>query len=238
MTGKHDGEPRRPGIAGWAPVQCLTLRITVTQQFVGEVPGGSRLDFYYSGTAEGHGGVKGGSPLECAQPCPFPPELQAAINGGNVLSGNDWVIINSRGVLDIDSHLTLALSIPDNKRFCPVAGRLRGRAQLGNVLRPDGTRYFPPQPKLEEVFSTWEDGFEEDSRLPLAVSAIFDVPSVGYGDEQTELYAKSLDLASDLFTGVGHASFRKASHGAVKSLTLELHKLQPDPTPRYSHDKG
>lgn len=224
MTGNHSTS----GIGGWAAVHCLTLRITVTQQFVGEVPGGYRFDLYYSGKSDNRDGADD-APLACPATSPFPAELKDAINGGTILSGNDWVTVNSRGIVDFDSHVTLALRTPRKDVICPVAGRLRGRARLADATRPDGTRLFPAQPKIEEVFSTWEDGFEEGSKLPLVLAAAFDVPNVGFADEQTALYAKSLDLASDPFTVVGHAMFRKASYGAIKSLTLELHKLRPAP---------
>jgi hypothetical protein len=212
-----------PHPASFSAEHCLTLTVTVTQQFVGQVPGGYRTDLFYSGEREEHG--RGQAPIACVSPGAFPAELRSALDAGRILSGNDWATISTRGVLDIESRLTLALR-PSEELECPVAGRLRGRAQLGDTLRADGSRLFDVGTSPEKVLAVWQQGFEESSLLPLVLSASFDVPIQGYSREQTRIYQQARALGDSLFLALGKAVFRKAPHGEIKSISLDLHKLR------------
>jgi len=214
---------------------CLTLQVGVTQHFIGQVPGGYRVDFYYSGELEGLQ-EPADTALAAARKYPaldspsgpFSSGLRDAINAGTILSGADWVTINSRAVLDFDSRITIALKTPKKGLLCPVAGRLRGRVQLVDAMKAEGGRYFRNRSE-EEVLAVWKAGFDEDSWLPLVLSASFEVPILGFSEEQTELYKEARRLGDSLFIGLGRATFRKASYGAVKSIKLELHKLSGEP---------
>jgi hypothetical protein len=204
---------------------CLDLSITVTQQFMGLVPGGSRIDLYYSGGRAGGGGqAPGGGPIR-TQPGVFAPELSAALDKGHIQSGSDWASVTSRGVLELDGNVTLMLRASE-KVECPVAGRLRGRAQLRDVRRPDGGPRFHPGEDVEAIFAVWRQGFEEGSWLPLVLSVSFEVPIFGFGDEQTETYERARELGSSLFLGLGKAIFSSARNGTIKTIALELHRLQ------------
>jgi len=213
-----------PQPASFSAEHCLTLTVTVTQQFVGQVPGGYRTDLFYSGERDEHA-IGQTPPLACASPSGFPAELERAINAGRILSGNDWATVSSRSVLDFDSRISIALR-PSETVECPVAGRLRGRAQLGDTLRPDGSRYFDVGTSPERILAVWQQGFEENSLLPLVLSAAFDVPIQGFNRDQTRAYQQARVLGESLFLGLGKAVFRKAAHGEIKAIALDLHKLR------------
>lgn len=215
---------RAPQPASFEAEHCLTLTVTVTQQFVGQVPGGYRTDLYYSGERDDLANSHT-PPLACASPGPFPLELERAINAGRILSGNDWATISTRSVLDFESRITIALCASDTVE-CPVAGHLRGRAQLGDTLRADGSRLFEAGTSPEKILAVWQQGFEENALLPLALSASFDVPLQGFNRDQTRIYQQARVLGDSLFLALGRALFGKAPHGEIKSITLDLHKLR------------
>jgi len=202
------------------PQHCLDLNITVTQQFMGHVPGGYRIDLYYSGGRAAGGGA---GPIR-TQPGVFSPQLASALDSGHIQSGGDWASVTSRGVLELDGNVTLSLRASE-KLECPMAGRLRGRAQLRDVRKPDGRPRFNPGEDVEAIFAVWRQGFEEGAWLPLVLSVSFEVPIFGFGDEQTQTYEHARELGSSLFLGLGKATFSSARHGTIKTIALELHKL-------------
>lgn len=212
--------------AGLPAALCLSLTVEVTQQFVGQVPGGFRIDLYYSGEK---------SPVVVPAESGLGQPLQRRLRHARILSGNDWATINSETVLDFDGRITLALT-PDEKLRSPVAGRLRGRANLRDCLKSNGERLFYPDATPAQIFALWQLGFEEESYLPLVLAASFDVPTLGLDDEQTRVYAESHELAKSLFIGRGKAIFRKAPYGAVKTIELGLFTIKPDSV--YSESRG
>jgi hypothetical protein len=220
MSGASKGGLGLPGR------HCLNLHISVDQQFMGEVPGGYRVDLHFSGEPS-HNERGTNTPLATIKPSPFPAPLQDAIDKGRILSGTDWATINSRAVIELDSRITIALRVSDELE-CPMAGRLRGRARLHDVKRSDGTAYFTDFDPAR-VFSVWEGGFEEDSWLPLVLSASFEVPTFGFGPAQTRMYESARELGDSLFIGTGKAIFRKAPYGAVKTIDLELYRPGAQP---------
>ena len=206
---------------------CVDLNITVTQQFMGPAPGGYRIDLYYSGerASSGTGQAGAHAPIR-SQPGVFSRPLQNALDSGHIESGSDWAAVTSRGILELDGTVTLALCA-SSKVEGPVVGRLRGKASLHDVRRADGRPRFSPGEGLQAVFAVWREGFDDDAWLPLVLTASFEVPIFGFSEEQTEMYEQARELGGSLFIGLGKAIFSKARYGTIKTIALELHRLQP-----------
>ena len=207
---------------------CLDLNITVTQQFMGPVPGGYRIDLYYSGERANTGAGQAASGVHGpvrSKPGVFSQALEAALDNGQIQSGSDWAAVTSRGVLELDGTVTLGLCA-STKVEGPVVGRLRGRAPLREVRRADGRPRFNAEDGLQAVFAVWREGFDEDAWLPLVLSVSFEVPIFGFSDEQTEMYERARELGGSLFIGLGKAVFSRARYGTIKTIALELHRLQ------------
>jgi hypothetical protein len=218
----------------------LTLSVNVTQQFVGAVPGGHRIDLYYSGTR-----TDTWNPIVVPDGSEFQETVKEYLAAASILSGNDWVTFTSEAVLDFDSRVTIALVEPYSGVSCPVAGRLRGRAHLRDLRKRAGARYFGRNAPAAEIFAAWATGFDEGSYLPLVLSASFDVPQRGFDEQQTKVYQKSRELSNGLFIGLGSAVYRRAPYGAVKHISLDLYALDTDSvelpaelSPNLSFDAG
>jgi hypothetical protein len=225
------GQARRP-ISEAAPrtslrslpaTHTVTLEVDVTQQFVGAVPGGYRIDLYYSGER-----AAGKNPIVVPGDSQLHPPLKQYLDSASVLSGNDWVTLTAEAVFDFDSRVTIALAHPELKVSCPVACRLRGRAHLRELRNSDGIRRFGTNETAAEILAVWVTGFEEDAYLPLILSASFEMPQRGFDEEQTKVYRDSRELSTKLFLGLGSAVYRKAPHGAVKRIRLELYIVDTD----------
>jgi hypothetical protein len=204
--------------------RILTLRVSVEQQFVGRVPGGYRIDLSYSGARPQDPSAKG--PLLAVLGPKVDATLKGYLDHGCILSGNDWVTINSETAFDFDSRITLALS-PGGTADCPVAGRLRGRAQIRDRRNKNGGRYYAKDEAASRVFADWRAGFEEGDYLPLVLSASFDVPVTGLDDMQTKVYNKARALANSLFIGQGRAIYGRGSYGSVEEIQLNLYAIEP-----------
>jgi hypothetical protein len=201
---------------------CLSFEANVAQTFVGETPGGFRVDFYYSGKP----------PITVPLGGLLSDELRERLTKSYIKSGSDWATISSQGIIDFDSRITVALG--DDQLL--IAGRLRGRAQLRDTMKPaplggpggvPDKCAFLPDDKAEDVLARWRSGFEDGSYLPLVLSASFDVPSEGYEKADDEVYDEARALANSLFIGTGRAIFRKAPYGSVQSIKLDLYVIKP-----------
>jgi hypothetical protein len=197
----------------------LSFKVDVVQQFVGEAQTGYRIDLYYSGES---------SPLVFPNESEF-PELRRLLKNARILSGNDWVTINSDAVIDFDSRITVAIT-PGEKFQCPIAVRLRGRASLRDILNEDGSSPFESDQTPSHVLDRWRLGFDNGSDLPLLLSASFDVPQRGFDARQDETYNELRGLASSLFIGSGQGTFQQAPHGSVRTIKLDLYKVKPVPS--------
>jgi hypothetical protein len=231
-SGFYDIDPaeREAALLSLPALHVLTLRAGVTQQFVGRAPGGYRTDLYYSGEPSSDPKK---APLFVPPDSKLDAALQNDLKHGFILSGNDWVTINPETVFDFDSRITIALS-PDGNLVCPVAGRLRGRAQLWDALNADHTPYFEERHTKEDVFATWQAGFDEGAYLPLVLSASFDVPLRALDEEQKKVYERAQALARTVFIGRGSATFRDAPYGSLKTILLDLFKVDHTATQRHN----
>jgi hypothetical protein len=201
---------------------CLTFEANVAQTFVGETPGGFRVDFYYSKK----------SPITVPQGATLTQALRARLTNSYIKSGSDWATISSQGVIDFDSRITVALG--DDQLL--IAGKLRGRAQLRDTMKstqPSGSGgghdkcIFLPDAKEADVLARWRSGFGEGTYLPLVLSASFDVPVEGYKEEHKEAYEEARPLANSLFIGTGRAFFGEGQYGNVQSIKLDLYLVKP-----------
>lgn len=193
-----------------------TITATVDQRFVGEVPGGYRVDLKYLSTE---------APIAVTASVPEP--LRTLLNGGKLLSGNDWVTVSDTGVIDFDSRITIALSKavqPDRVVTVPVSARLRGRASLRNATRQDGDPIFKDNLPSEEILARWQRGFEEKDYLPLMLAVGFEIPRKGFSAEETQIYDELRfgGLGETLLVGSGRAVFNGSQYGGISKLELDL----------------
>jgi len=211
---------------------CFKLSAQIQQQFVGEIPGGYRIDLYYSESDAINVDVSSG----------LTDDVKKHLQGAVVQSGNDWVSVNDEGVVDFDSRITLKLgpgpkddikappsrvaSQDDPEASRLIAGRIRGRATLRQCRDENGNRLFEKKAPTD-VFRAWVGGLENGSYLPLVLAVTFDVPRWGFDEEQTEVYRQCRDLGASLFLATGKARFRQAPYGAVDSIDLDLFEIEP-----------
>lgn len=205
--------PKLPAQPTLPATHCLTVNVKVAQTFVGEAPGGFRVDFYYSGEP----------PIVAAPGAPFTDSLKELLDVSYVKSGSDWVTIGTQGVIDFDSRVTLALGGEE----LLVTGKLRGRANLRDVMSKYHKLVSDPSDSHDTILARWRSGFADDSYLPVVLAASFDVPLKGYDAKQTSIYKQVRALADSLFIGAGKAFFKKAPYGEVQRLQLNLYVIEP-----------
>ena len=200
---------------------CFTLRAGIEQRFAGEAPGGYRVDLNYVGERKSVEFVGDQSDLGSSR-----RHLESA----RLLSGSDWVFLNSRGVAAFDSRFTLVLpKQPDDTTPCMVEGRVRGRVDLRNVCDGHGAPVFDDaDPDGATIIRKWKAGFGAGSYVPMLVSVTFDVPIAGFNREQTEVYGECEELGQGTFLGVGCARYDDGEKSPVVTLNLALYRLSAD----------
>jgi hypothetical protein len=203
-----------------ADAYCFTLGADLEQRFAGEIPGGCRLDVEYFGAQPSVWQEDGASGLG--------REASAAVQAGELVSGSDWMFVSAAGIAAFDSRITLALGprFADGQR-CLIEGRMRGRADLRDLVLPDGQRAFPRDASNAAVLNAWMSGLPGGCTLPLVLAVLFDVPIKGYTREQTELYDQCRELERASLLGIGEARLGGAAYSPLTAFALRLHKLPP-----------
>lgn len=196
---------------------CFTLQAIIDQQFVGETPGGFRIDLAYSAAAP--------SVLIDGESALLPP-LRGYVEGATLLSGTDWVSVSRAGIVDFDSRVTLALSTPPKhpEEPCLISARLRGRGDLKDARDPDGKPLFDPEDDSNKVISVWRNGFPTGSTLHVMLGITADVPVEGFDVDQTAVFRACRRLGSSLLLGRAEVTFNKAAFGAVNGIVLDVYE--------------
>jgi hypothetical protein len=189
--------------------EAFEFNVAVSQKFVGEVPGGFRIDLSYD-------------------PITDNPDLRLP----KILSGNDWVSVSDEGLIDFDSRITIEFAKPIAKGGenvvvrVPVSARLRGRVSARDTKKRDGTLWFAENASASVVKSGWVQGFK-DAYLPLTLTVLFDIPRQGFSPEETSLYdeLRASVLGRGLFLGQGKAEFDGQPYGSARAIYLRLFAL-------------
>jgi hypothetical protein len=204
------------------PKYLFSLKAVIVQQFVGETPGGFRIDLAYS-AAEKEDVVTTKYTTVLTDP------LLEYVTGATLLSGTDWVSVSRQGIVDFDSRITLALGTPEPPdgpdEPCLISARLRGRGNLGAVRDPNGDPHFTGKFGTSKVIADWRSGFETGSTLDVMLAVTADVPLEGFDENQTAVYRQCDLLGSSLLLGRATVTFNKAPFGAVNGIELDVFEL-------------
>jgi hypothetical protein len=202
------------------PKYLFTLNAVIIQQFVGETPGGFRIDLGYSAAA--HVLKTDKYPSFLTNP------LLQYVKGSRLLSGTDWVSVSRQGVVDFDSRITLSLGtagIPNEpSEPCLISARLRGRGDL-HAVQVNGKPRFDDSDGPNSVIAAWRSGFDTGSTLEVMLAVTADVPLEGFDANQTAVYRQCDRLGSSLLLGRATVKFNKAAFGAVDGIELDVFQL-------------
>jgi hypothetical protein len=182
--------------------------VSVSQRFVGKVPGGFRVDLHFDRTSD--------DAKKNAEPTLTSPK---------VLSGNDWVAVSDDGVIDFDSRCTLQFGKAGT--FVPVSARLRGRASVRDATAPTGP-LFSDKDTAGVVMNAWVNGLQSGALLPLRLTVVFDIPREGFSEAENDVYDELRPLGRSLFIGYGHATFDGNQYGSVNYIEMDVFKLTGD----------
>lgn len=207
------------GLAGGIEGYCFTLGGAITQTFIGEIPGGFRFDLQY-GPDE---------PLSFDFPSALSPE-ERVIEGAELLTGTDWVSVSATGIVTFDTRVTLQVrhyggDEQDDER-CLISLNLNGRVDLADTRKDSGQLLFSGKNRAE-IISAWQKGFEAKSYLPLALSAVFDVPVQGDTKKQGAIYKQCRALESQLFIAYGRATYLAAPNSPLDVIRLDFVRPKP-----------
>ncbi len=209
------GPPDRFGDLGGK--YSLDLSAIISQRYAGEIQGGYRIDLDYQGADQS---VRAGTGSVISV------ETAKLLNGGELLSGSDWVFLDNKGVASFDSRFTLKLNTPlEKQRRCLLEGRIRGRTDLRSVRDKQGNTRFDKKSTDADVIGAWKAGFTDDSWVPLVLSVVFDVPMAGFDDEQNTIYDRCRELGETIYLGVGKARYAFGINSPIKSINLRLYRL-------------
>jgi len=202
--------------APWADKYCFTLHAGLTQTFIGEAPGGFRVDLQY--TPKGPVGFDAASSLD--------EQVQKQLRPAVLLSGTDWISVTSNGIIAFDTRVTLSVGPPEDNpdRRCVISAQLKGRTDIQSIRQADGTPLFGAM-SGEQLIQAWQAGFKEGSVLPLALSVVFDVPIRGMKLGQDEIYDNCRPLERGLFVGLGGATFHPGVNSPLDSIRLDIFRL-------------
>src|SRR5579871_5294408 len=208
----------------------FTLDVSITQDDVGAIEGGFRVDFSYTNAGQAVAQIppgparKGAAGKEGAAKKREDkvPSFSEHIIGASLSSGSDWVFVSDEGFVDFDSTITLALK-PD--RFgCLLGARLMGRADLRDCLDGEADKpVFAEGTPAPDILKKWSEGLD-GAVLPLTLAVTIDVPAEGLDDDQTRVYRACQALGGTLLVGVGQATFSGKPNGAVESICLTVGK--------------
>jgi hypothetical protein len=219
----------------------FTLVASITQDDVGPIEGGFRVDFSYQYAGEAvdkveraprgrvaarkKGAGKKAEAPEAKERHKGPPFSERVI-GASLSSGSDWVFVSDEAFIDFDSTITLALK-PEGSG-CLIGARLTGRADLRDCLNgKTDERIFELGVRSETILEEWQRGLE-DAVLPLTLAVTIDIPTKGLNPVQDEIYAECLPLGASLLVGVGKAIFSGDPNGAVEKIELTIGKPSPN----------
>jgi len=200
---------------------CFALHALVDQQFVGETPGGFRIDLAYAAA----------TPSVSVAGSTLKDPLLGYIKDAELLSGTDWVTVNREGIIDFDSRITLKLGtdgLPQARRPaepCLISARLRGRGDLRKAENAAHQPLFKANDNATKVISDWRNGFDDGSTLKLKLAVTADVPLEGFDDNQTRVYEECRPLGASLFLGEATVKFHKGTCGAVNGIDLSVYEV-------------
>jgi hypothetical protein len=198
---------------------CFTLQAIIDQQFVGETPGGFRIDLAYSAA----------DPSVEIEDSVLTPPLLDFIEGATLLSGTDWVSVSRAGIVDFDSRVTLSLDTSGlgkedrPEEPCLISAKLRGRGDLRYAQDSGGNPVFGPHDDSNKVISVWRNGFPTGSFLHVTLGITVDVPIEGFDQKQTAVFEECRRLGSSLLLGRAKVTFNKAAFGAVNGIELDVY---------------
>lgn len=213
---KPDSATRPPWLDGY----CFTLAADIQQTFVGEAPGGFRVDLQYASDG--------------AVSFDFPSRLDAnalsEFQEAKLLTGTDWVSVSNDAIATFDTRITFRVGpVQKNpEKRCVISANVRGRAFLGDCRKEDGTPEFD-RDERPAIMARWQQGFSRNSYLPLALSAVFDVPTRGYDPAQDEVYEKCRALERGLFVAFGRANYLGGTYSRLGSIRLDFTKVPLPP---------
>jgi hypothetical protein len=218
-TGKQDrvAPVTRPPV--WLDSYAFTLTASVTQTFIGEIPGGFRIDLQY---------VPAGT-VSFPFPSHLPTDLQQVLKPAVLLTGTDWVSVSNDGIATFDARVSLQVGppTPNPDKRCVISATIHGRADLADCRKKDNTSLFQikaPAKTVDryDVISLWQQGFPDEAYLPLALSAVFDVPVKGNNPSQDQTYEKCRGLERAFFVAFGRATFRAGAKSPLASIRLDF----------------
>jgi hypothetical protein len=197
----------------------LSMKAQITQQFVGEIQGGYRVDLTYTGPDGSVNFAKGTSGLSAAT-------LRRLSVQPALTSGNDWVLLSKAGQVDFDSRITLSFGDGSaaNPR-CLFGGRIRGRTNLRETQTPDGP-LFDTQTPDASILAKWQGGLPAGSWMPLVLAVTFDIPLDGFEPAQKASYDDCRELGRSLFVALGRATFGFGPNSPVDLIELDLVRVQ------------
>jgi hypothetical protein len=196
---------------------AFTLRASLTQTFIGEIPSGFRIDLQYD--PDGTVVYQWKTDLQ---------DAQAELKGAQLLTGTDWVSINNDGLATFDTRITLRVGqkAKDPDKRCVISANIRGRVDLATAFQgaPGAKKLVVEQ--REQILPRWKKGFPTGTYLPLALSVIFDVPIEGSDDSQNKIYERCRELERGLFVAYGRATYIEGPNSPLDSIYLHVFKVQ------------
>jgi hypothetical protein len=192
---------------------CFTLSATITQTFIGEIPGGFRVDLQYDPAKALR--FDGPSSLSTAE--------RKVLKGAELLTGTDWVTVSSDGIATFNTRVTLQVgpvAADETDDRCVLSLNIRGRADLGDLRRLDGTPLLGGA--RTDIIPAWLKGFEAKSFVPVAFSATFEIPTEGDTPAQDKIYGACRSLEQRLFLAVGRANYLSGPNSPLDSIRLDF----------------
>lgn len=194
-------------------VYGFTLQADITQTFIGEIPGGFRVDIQYDPNGT----------LTFDQTSALSAGAQQELRRAQLLTGTDWVSISAEGIATFDTRITIQVGEPKNDPDdrCVISANIRGRIDLAECLIEGGGRVFNGKNRAE-IVPAWQKGFPPMSYLPLALSAVFDVPSQGDKPGQKSVYDNCRELERRQFLALGRANYLAGPNSPLDSIRLDF----------------
>lgn len=198
----------------------FTLQANLTQTFIGEIPGGFRVDLQYE--------PRGSVALSFDG---FLADLRDMLEPARLLSGNDWVSVSANGLASFDTRISLQVGPPsdDPDERCVIGGNICGRVDLINLRNEAGEPIFDQHERPENIIAAWQKGFADGSFLPLALSAVFDIPVKGSDRDQNRIYQRCRPLGQSTFVVFGRATYAFGQNSPLDSISLDFVRAEIPP---------